>query len=106
AIKFSPAGGRITLSAVAAKEEHPGSNQKLWVTVRDEGKGIPASLQKTIFEKYVTGDQGETGTGLGLSFCQMALDAHGESIWVEPAAEAGATFVFSLATVQETELER
>lgn len=96
AIKFSPVGRRIT---VLAAYETTTAVPKLLVTVQDEGPGIPPALRQTIFEKYVTGEQGETGSGLGLSFCQMALAAHGEQIWVEPSADGGAAFVFSLTAV-------
>ncbi|MBE2198334.1 MAG: PAS domain-containing protein [Anaerolinea sp.] len=96
AIKFSPVGRRIT---VLAAYETTTAVPKLLVTVQDEGPGIPLALRQTIFEKYVTGEQGETGSGLGLSFCQMALAAHGEQIWVEPTADGGAAFVFSLTAV-------
>lgn len=100
AIKFSPIGGTITLTANQVIDEWNDSAPKLWVTVQDEGPGVPEAMCQVIFEKYVTGEYGEIGSGLGLFFCQMALAAHGEQIWIDTLSEAGAIFVFSLATAQ------
>lgn len=66
------------------------------LTVSDDGRGIPAALQQAIFERFrQIPDAQRTdrrGTGLGLSFCRMAAEAHGGRIWVESVEEKGATF--------------
>jgi signal transduction histidine kinase len=72
--------------------------------VADNGYGIPQKYLDTIFEKF---DQVETrqrtGTGLGLTFCKMAVEAHGGRIWVESTEGEGSTFSFALPlTVEES----
>ncbi len=69
----------------------------LEISVHDDGPGLPSSLQHVVFDKFVTGDSKQSGNGLGLAFCQMALAAHGERIWVHSAPGQGATFTFTLS---------
>ena len=94
AFKYIPPGGTITLTACKA-------DQALRVSVQDDGEGIPAEQHQRIFEKYTqvkdeTGQPLRMGTGLGLAFCQMAVQAHGGTIWVESQAGQGSTFIFTL----------
>jgi signal transduction histidine kinase len=93
AIAHTPPGGRITL---AARPEPAGH---VTFSVRDTGQGIPLEQQQRIFEKFAQVESGGTrrrGTGLGLTFCRMAVDAHGGRIWVESKVGAGSTFAFTL----------
>jgi NtrC-family two-component system sensor histidine kinase KinB len=93
AIKHTPPGGRVTLSA----RRH--GDRWLAVSVRDTGIGIPAELHAVIFEKFAqlgTANLQRRGTGLGLTFCKMAIEAHGGRIWVESTPGQGATFTFTL----------
>jgi PAS domain S-box-containing protein len=98
AVKFTPPGGTICIeSSLEAKE----GLSKLLVSVADSGAGIPSELRGRVFEKFVAGEQKERGSGLGLAFCKLAIEAHGERIWVDhssaPLAEGkGARFTFSL----------
>ncbi len=94
AIKFTPPGGVIRVAA--AREE--GNNAKVRVSVSDTGPGISTELQNRIFAKFVTGNNKERGHGLGLAFCKLAIEAHGEHIEVQSIAGQGATFSFTLPT--------
>jgi signal transduction histidine kinase len=68
--------------------------------VLDHGHGVPDSEKKRIFEKYTTSgrkDAGvETGSGIGLSFCQAAVSAHKGRIWVEDRPGGGSRFIVEL----------
>ncbi len=73
----------------------------LLVRVSDDGQGIPLEYQQRIFDKFVqvTDEQGRSlrkGTGLGLAFCRMAVEAHQGKIWVESVPGQGSTFLFTL----------
>jgi signal transduction histidine kinase len=70
--------------------------------VRDNGPGVPAEHSKNIFDKYFQVDKKSEGrvhtTGLGLTFCKMAVDAHQGKIWVESESQKGSRFCFTLPT--------
>jgi PAS domain S-box-containing protein len=89
AIKFTPENGTIYLTAQVADE-------KLQISIADTGYGIPANIQKDIFKKFVTGKVKGRGTGLGLAFCKLTIEAHGGEIWVESNEGKGSTFTFTL----------
>lgn len=91
ALKFAPDYGAIKVSA----RRDAGNPSKLRIEVSDNGPGIPAGLQNRIFEKFFTGGGKIRGYGLGLTFCKLALQAHGESITME-TAPTGTTFSFTL----------
>jgi len=95
ALKFTPRGGNVHITA-RQKAEMPG---KLYVSVSDTGPGIPPELQEHLFQKFVTGKQVGKGSGLGLAFCRMVLEAHGERIWVTSTLGQGTTFTFTLPVV-------
>jgi len=93
AITHTPPGGTITLAAQPEPAEH------VTLSVRDTGHGIPLEQQQRIFEKFAQVERGGTrrrGTGLGLTFCRMAVDAHRGRIWVESVPGEGSTFFFTL----------
>ncbi len=91
ALKFTPSGGCIQLTATMDKE-------KIIVAVQDTGIGIVGARIPTIFHDHHTdyGTNGEKGTGLGLSLCQEIIEQHGEKIWVESEVGQGSTFYFRL----------
>ncbi len=92
AIKFTPSGGTVRFTA------HRGTQDPaiVYVSIHDSGPGIPQEIRGRLFEKFTTGKQAERGTGLGLAFCKMVLNAHNEDIWVESTGEQGTTFTFTL----------
>lgn len=91
AIKFAPTQGNISV-----RSEIIEGQGVLAVSVEDDGPGIPPELSEQIFEKFVVGSLPEKGSGLGLSFCRMAVEAHGGDIWVESEPGHGAKFYFTL----------
>jgi signal transduction histidine kinase len=95
AIKYSPAGGTITMSGRRDK-------WKILVLVSDHGIGIPVEEQGKIFERFYRVENEVTrcmrGAGLGLPVCQGIVEAHGGRIWVESRTGAGSTFCFTLPT--------
>jgi PAS domain S-box-containing protein len=92
AVKMTPRGGAIRVSAEVDGSE-PGV---LRLSVSDTGPGIPEELQARLFQKFVTGRQAGRGSGLGLVFCRLVVEAHGGRIWVESQPGRGATFCFTL----------
>ena len=92
AFKFTPAGGEVMVRA----EVEPTMPDKLHISVSDTGPGIPPEIRRNLFSKFVVGQQSERGSGLGLAFCRMVLEAHGERIWVSDTSENGTTFTFTL----------
>ncbi|MBN2392572.1 MAG: hypothetical protein JXR84_17710, partial [Anaerolineae bacterium] len=95
AIKFSPSGGTVRISG----REEVNALTKLYISISDTGAGIPLDIQGRLFEKFTSGKQPGRGTGLGLAFCKMVLNAHNENIWVENSSEQGTTFTFTLSHI-------
>lgn len=96
ALKTTPLGkGMIRVEAVTASTER---GRRVLVSVIDNGPGIPPDIRDHMFKKFTTGQgQKRRGTGLGLAFCRMVIDAHEENIWVEHSSrEKGTTITFSL----------
>ncbi len=91
AVKYTPAGGKITVSA------KPRSGGVV-ISVTDSGPGMSAEEQAQIFDKYtrLRSQGGPGGLGLGLAFCRLAVEAHSGRIWVESEPGKGATFSFLL----------
>lgn len=81
AARFSPTGGRILVEALQ-------DNDRLCLTVSDQGPGIPLEERERIFDMFYTaarGDRGGQGTGLGLAICQGMVGAHGGQVLVSDA---------------------
>jgi len=91
AIKFTPAGGRITVTTRALKDS-------VVVDITDTGIGIPNEDLPRVFERFYKGDKARTGegTGMGLAIAKHVVEAHGGSIWVQSEEGKGSTFSFSL----------
>ena len=93
AIKFSPRGSAITLSATREREG-------VRFEVRDEGRGIPADKIEMIFERFAqveAGDKHEKGgAGLGLAICRAIVLQHGGRIWAESELGHGTAMQFVL----------
>jgi hypothetical protein len=93
AIKFSTPEKTVWLVAQQYGDE-------LLLTVRDNGRGIPADKLDSIFERFQQVDSSDSrnheGTGLGLAICQSIVQQHGGRIWVESVIGEGSTFYFTL----------
>lgn len=97
ALKFTPAGGQVTLSTEVLND------QVVAVKVEDTGPGIPLEYREKIFDRFtqVPGKPGRRrGSGVGLTFCRLAVEAHGGKIWVEPTPVGGSAFTFTLPVAQ------
>jgi two-component system, sensor histidine kinase and response regulator len=93
AVKFTPAGGEIRITVRSTP----------WETrfeVHDSGTGISPEHHERIFEKFGQVDTAQPGpfrsTGLGLTFCKLAVEAHGGRIGVESEVGKGSVFWFTL----------
>jgi two-component system phosphate regulon sensor histidine kinase PhoR len=91
AIKFTPSGGRISISAKVRDND-------ILVSVADTGVGIPADDLPRIFERFYKADKSRSGggTGLGLAIAKHIVEAHGGRIWAESVEGKGSTFNFTL----------
>jgi len=82
--------GEVSLSAFRKEDG-------VYFTVSDNGEGIPAEYHDKIFEKFAQVETKKAGLaerGLGLTFCKMAVEAHGGKIWVESEVGKGSKFIF------------
>jgi len=91
AIKFTPTEGHIEL-----RVEQAGAS--VLFTVSDDGPGIPPEHCDHIFDRFFRLETAadSKGSGVGLAFCKLAVEAHGGRIWVESKLGQGATFCFTL----------
>jgi two-component system sensor histidine kinase KdpD len=91
AAKYAPAGSRISISAEKKQKD-------VWVSVADEGLGLPEGLEDQMFDKFTRGEKesSKAGVGLGLSICKAIIEAHEGKIWVDNRSPHGAIFTFSL----------
>lgn len=94
AIQYSPPGETIEVGFQYLK------SPKIEFFVKDHGAGVPAKYQETIFDKYIQIEKKADGrtytTGLGLTFCKMAVEAHKGKIGVKSEAQKGSRFWFVL----------
>jgi len=94
-IKFTPAGGTLTLSVALADDGHA-----MLFSVADTGEGIPDEALDRIFDKFGQVESRKGGrkmsTGLGLTFCKLAVGAHGGHIAVASVPGEGSTFSFTI----------
>ena len=89
--KYSPEGKKILVSARIYQDD-------IWISVADEGPGLPENLESQIFEKFTRGkkESAKAGVGLGLSICKAIVEAHHGKIWANNKPLHGANFTFSL----------
>jgi PAS domain S-box-containing protein len=93
ALKFSPAESSVTVRTGGVEKGF------VRVDVIDAGPGIPDEYKMRLFDRFVQiqGRQGKRrGTGLGLTFCRLAIQAHGGRIWIEDNPPGGSVFAFTL----------
>ncbi len=97
AIKFTPAG---TVTVSASSDD----GKTMRFAVSDTGRGIPAEAFERIFEKFGQLDShSKVGTGLGLAFCKLVVEAHGGRIQVESTPGEGSTFSFAVPLAARTD---
>ena len=109
ALKFTPAGGRVTLGAsvrTCSADDDEGIallapvRRAVEVTVTDSGIGIPAAERSRVFDAFYQVDSSPTraygGTGLGLSIVKRIVEAHGGSVSIAPNEPVGTRFVVTL----------
>ena len=93
AIKFTPSGGQISVAAEPRADY-------VAVSISDTGCGIPPEQRPHIFERFARGTSDSPrphGFGLGLTFCKLAIEAHGGRIWVEEGADGvGCKCIFTV----------
>ncbi len=92
ALKFTPSGGKITLSAKV-------DSDNLIIEVQDTGHGISRKEQEQLFDPYQQLDHGRfrhSGIGLGLALSKELVELHGGQIWVKSQKDKGSTFGFSV----------
>ena len=98
ALKFTPIGGKISIAVGVA-------DGSALASVTDTGPGIPPEFHQKIFEKFgqVEGKQKRMGVGLGLTFCKMAVQAHGGIIGIESELKKGSRFWFTIPLAESGE---
>jgi PAS domain S-box-containing protein len=94
AVKFTPAGGKIVMSASADDDE-------VRISVSDTGIGLVPEDHERIFSAFVQVDSTysrfQSGTGLGLALTRRLVQLHAGTIWVEsPGRNMGSTFTFTI----------
>jgi signal transduction histidine kinase len=97
AVKFTPAGGRVSVTArldpEAGEEGHPGVR----VAVEDTGPGISADHLPHVFDRFWQArSTRRAGAGLGLAIARGVVEAHGGRIWASSEPGQGTTFEFTL----------
>ncbi|MEP7227217.1 MAG: response regulator [Gemmatimonadales bacterium] len=89
AYKFTPTGGQVRVGLAA-------EDDRVRLTVTDNGPGIPAEFRGLIFQKFGQAPLGRSAgvrsSGLGLAFCKLAVEAHRGKIGIEGAEHGGARF--------------
>jgi two-component system, OmpR family, sensor histidine kinase KdpD len=92
AVKFSPPDTTIRIEAALVED-------RVQVSVSDEGEGIVPEARAYIFEAFRQADHGSRrfkGAGLGLAICKGLIEAHGGRIWVQDRPLPGTTICFTL----------
>lgn len=96
AIKFMPNGGKLSIGVVSQSAV---TIPHLLISITDTGPGIPEKARAHIFDRFsqVDSENKQTGFGLGLAFCRLAVEAHDGRIWIEDGfGGVGTRFNFTL----------
>ena len=94
AVKFSPP--ESTINVTLRQQQADAEAGYIAVDICDAGVGIPAGAPDQIFQKFTTGDNEHSGTGLGLAFCKLAIETLGGQISAYNLPAGGACFTFTL----------
>lgn len=79
-------------------QRHPGLYR---ISVRDNGRGIPAGHEAKVFEMFYQINPQSKGAGIGLATCQKIVQRHGGTLWAESKLGEGSTFYFTLPPAAE-----
>jgi signal transduction histidine kinase len=94
ALKFTPKGGTITISAL------PAANNMVEISIRDTGIGMDKKMVDNLFQLDINtsrkGTDGESSTGLGLIICKDFVEKHGGKLEVESDVDVGSVFTVNL----------
>lgn len=97
AIKYAPVGSTVTVATLQR-------GGRGWLQVSDQGPGISAQEQASLFQRFVTLSSqptgGETSTGLGLALAKQRARAMGGDLWYEDRRDGGACFTLELPRVE------
>lgn len=101
AIKFSPTDSKIEILGYVSND----NSDEVTVCIKDYGVGIPKDKLQSIFAKFSQAEARDSGgtrsTGLGLTFCKMAIEAHKCTIWVTSEVNMGSSFYFNLPKLED-----
>jgi len=104
AVKYSPT------NEVVKVEARQMDDRQVQISIIDKGEGIPSEFRETIFEQFKQLENAKLqrrwgGTGLGLTFCRLAVESMGGNIWVDSPDDAGSAFHFTvpIAPAEATE---
>jgi two-component system sensor histidine kinase KdpD len=91
AAKYTPGNSHVVIAAEVG-------GQYLDVSVFDNGPGLPAGREESLFEKFTRGEResATSGVGLGLAICRAIVEAHNGTIRAGKSPEGGASFIFAL----------
>jgi two-component system phosphate regulon sensor histidine kinase PhoR len=99
AIKYGRPEGHVTIGG------RPLDENRVELTVRDDGPGIPPEAKERVFERFYRVDKARAreqgGTGLGLAIVKNVMQAHGGEVRVESAPGAGTTFFLTLPAMKD-----
>ena len=94
ALRYSPKGSTISVDV------RPINGGELQIIISDQGPGIPSKWRRKAFEKYrqvqARKEGSAVGSGLGLAFCRMAIEAQNGRIWLESAQPSGTSVFMTL----------
>jgi PAS domain S-box-containing protein len=100
AVKFTPSGGNITISAKVISVSEAGNKIFVEVSVADTGRGIPSEWRDKIFDRFFQIDdpaiKAKGGTGLGLAIVKEIVEHHNGRVWAEASPSGGADIRFTL----------
>ncbi|MDL2211210.1 response regulator, partial [Bacteroides sp. OttesenSCG-928-M17] len=109
AIKFTPDGGAVSIYIASCTERESGK-ERLYISVKDTGTGIPEEDLSKIFNRFYQSNNhvkfpvyGQSGTGIGLYLCKRIVKLHGGNIKAKNNRTAGSTFLVNLPLIRKDE---
>lgn len=102
ALKYTPSEGHVHCRVIEEPAQTQDRDCGIRCVVSDTGPGISEEYRDQIFKRFARTNKGGArirGTGLGLTFCKLAVEAHDGRIWVEEHVNGGSEFIFTLPGV-------